>query len=62
MAMMPTRSACMPMLGRSDEFRPTLARLVAAGGWEPTFVFRLGYAARRAPHSPRRPLSHVLAR
>jgi nitroreductase len=48
------------MLGKPDEFGPALARLARAYGWEPTFVFRLGYAAREAPHSPRRPLAAVL--
>jgi nitroreductase len=48
------------MLGRSDEFGPSLAALARAEGWEPTFVFRLGYAQREAPRSPRRPLSDVV--
>jgi hypothetical protein len=48
------------MLGRQDEFGSALARLASASGWEPTFVFRLGYAAREAPRSPRRPLADVL--
>jgi hypothetical protein len=45
------------MLGRQDEFGPSLAKLARAGGWEPTFVFRLGYAVREEPRSPRRPLA-----
>lgn len=48
------------MLGRNDEFRPALATLAGAQGWESTFVFRLGYARREAPRSPRRPLSEVV--
>jgi hypothetical protein len=48
-------------LSRQDEFGPALARLARAGGWEPTFVFRLGYAVREAPRSPRRPLESVVA-
>ena len=48
------------MLGRNDDFRSALAALARAKGWEPTFVFRLGYATREAPRSPRRPLSDVL--
>jgi hypothetical protein len=48
------------MLGRNDEFRPALVKLARVGGWEPTFVFRLGYARRQAPRSPRRPLSDVV--
>jgi nitroreductase len=47
------------MLSRQDEFGPALARLTRADGWEPTFVFRLGYAVREAPRSPRRPLEAV---
>jgi hypothetical protein len=42
------------MLGRRDEFGPALTILVRAERWEPTFVFRLGYATREAPRSPRR--------
>ena len=48
------------MLGRQDEFGPSLAKLARASGWEPTFVFRLGYAVREAPRSPRRPLADVV--
>jgi nitroreductase len=48
------------MLGRMDEFRLGLATLLREGSWEPTFVFRLGYADRDAPHSPRRPLEDVV--
>jgi nitroreductase len=49
------------MLGRADEFGPALAALARVEGWEPTFVFRLGYARRPAPRSPRRPLGEVVA-
>ncbi len=48
------------MLGRKDEFGPALAKLHKMGGWEPTFVFRMGYAESDALPSPRRPLSDVL--
>jgi nitroreductase len=48
------------MLGRNDEFGPALAALARAEGWEPTFVFRLGYAECEAPRSPRRPLPDVI--
>src|SRR5262245_31742353 len=48
------------MLGRRDEFGPALTALTAAVGWQPTFVFRVGYATREAPRSPRRPLSEVV--
>jgi nitroreductase len=47
------------MLGKNDEFGPALARLADANGWEPTFLFRLGYAEHEAPRSPRRPLLEV---
>jgi hypothetical protein len=50
------------MLGRTDEFGPALGALARSAGWEPTFVFRLGYAVREAPRSPRRPLSDVIRR
>lgn len=48
------------MLGRADEFGPGLAACSGESQWEPTFVFRLGYAERQAPHSPRRPLENVM--
>jgi nitroreductase len=48
------------MLGRSDEFGPALARFSRSDGWEPTFIFRLGYGRREPPHSPRRPLDEVV--
>ena len=48
------------MLGKQDEFGPALAKLAHANGWEPTFVFRLGYAEREAPRSPKRPLVNVV--
>ena len=48
------------MLGRADEFGPGLASCSGENEWEPTFVFRLGYAERQAPHSPRRPLENVM--
>ena len=48
------------MLGRADEFGPGLASCSGENEWEPTFVFRLGYAERQAPHSPRRALEDVM--
>lgn len=48
------------MLGKNDDFSPALASMARKAGWEPTFVFRLGYARRGAPRSPRRPLSDVV--
>lgn len=50
------------MQGRQDEFGPTLVELARTSGGEPTFVFRLGYAEREAPRSPRRPLADVVKR
>lgn len=50
------------MLGRQDDFGPTLVELARTSGGEPTFVFRLGYAEREAPRSPRRPLADVVRR
>jgi len=48
------------MIGKNDSFGPAIVKLVAAPGWEPTFVFRLGVAERPAGPSPRRALSEVL--
>jgi nitroreductase len=48
------------MLGRQDEFASGLATLSGDNRWEPTFVFRLGYAEREAPHSPRRLFEDVV--
>lgn len=47
-------------LGRPDSFDTALAKLAGAPGWEPTFVFRLGFAARPAGPSPRRGVAEVL--
>lgn len=50
------------MLGRKDAYEPALLKFANVSGWEPTFVFRLGYAERPALPSPRRPLDDVLIR
>jgi hypothetical protein len=50
------------MLGRKDMFGPALGNLANLPGWEPTFVFRMGYAEREALPSPRRPLADVIVR
>jgi hypothetical protein len=50
------------MLGRSDALGPALAKLADPTGWEPTFVFRMGYAEHDALPSPRRPLCDVIVR
>jgi len=47
------------MLGRTDTFKLALAKLARMDGWEPTFVFRIGYAEQEAPRSPRRALEDV---
>jgi hypothetical protein len=49
------------MLARNDEFGRALAAFAGVRGWEPTFVFRLGYANRAAAPSPRRPLEDVVS-
>ncbi|MGA7710514.1 MAG: hypothetical protein WCA81_01330 [Rhizomicrobium sp.] len=48
------------MLGRPDVFKSALMKLAGSKDWEPTFVFRLGYAEHPALPSPRRPLDDVL--
>jgi nitroreductase len=47
-------------LGRADTYQNDLVKLANAPGWQPTFVFRLGFAQNPAPLSPRRPLSDVM--
>ncbi|MBS0473072.1 MAG: hypothetical protein JSR60_18525 [Proteobacteria bacterium] len=49
-------------LGRGDSYRKALMDLTRSGGFEATFVFRLGYAEKPAPLSPRRPLDDVIKR
>jgi len=46
--------------GRSRVTEPKLAALIGDTIWQPTFMFRMGYAARSAPASPRRGLAQVL--
>jgi len=48
------------MLGRADEFGPELKKSAPEKGWEPTFAFRIGFAERPAPPSPRRALEDVV--
>jgi hypothetical protein len=48
------------MRGGSDNFGPAMAKFAGMPGWEPTFMFRLGWADRIAGPSPRRPLNEVL--
>jgi nitroreductase len=47
-------------LARPSLSAALLSRLVGTAGWAPTFAFRVGYATREVPHSPRRPLASVL--
>ena len=47
-------------LGRPDNYQRALVTLAKADGWQPTFVFRLGFAEKPAPLSPRRPLEDVM--
>jgi hypothetical protein len=47
-------------LGRPDTWQNDLVKRAAAPGWQPTFVFRLGFAEKPAPPSPRRPLPMVM--
>jgi hypothetical protein len=48
------------MLGRADTYKHDLQKLTGAGDGEATFTFRLGYAEKPAPLSPRRPLEAVI--
>ncbi len=47
-------------LGRPDTYQNALVKLAKTPGWQPTFTFRLGYAEKPAPPSPRRPLDDVM--
>jgi nitroreductase len=47
-------------LGRADSYQDALLKLARTPNWQPTFVFRLGFAEKPAPLSPRRPLSDVM--
>jgi nitroreductase len=49
-------------LRRADSYRKALMALARSSDFEPTFVFRLGYAQKPAPPSPRRPLDDVIKR
>jgi hypothetical protein len=46
--------------GRPRVTEPKLDALIDEAGWQPTFMFRMGYAAAHAPASPRRSLPQVL--
>jgi len=46
--------------GRPRVTEPKLAALTGDSSWQPTFMFRMGYAAKAAPASPRRGLEMVL--
>ena len=47
------------VLGRPPAFAPKLAQLLDAPGREPLASFRIGYPARHARRSPRRPVAQV---
>jgi len=47
-------------LGHPDNYQAALLKLANQTGWQPTFVFRLGYAEKPALPSPRRPLEDVM--
>jgi nitroreductase len=46
--------------GRPSVTEPKLNAIIGEAGWQPTFMFRMGYAAKHAPASPRRSLAQVL--
>jgi hypothetical protein len=48
------------IVGKPDTFSASLTKLAGAAPWQPTFVFRLGFAERAATPSPRRALDEVL--
>lgn len=47
-------------LGQAPRAATTLARIIGEKSGPPTFAFRLGYAAREAGASPRRPVEQVV--
>lgn len=48
------------VLGRQDFYKSALTGLTDWKDWDATFVFRLGFAERPGPLTPRRPLADVL--
>jgi hypothetical protein len=48
------------MLGRPDNLASVVAKFGGVPGWEPTFMFRMGFADRAASPSPRRAVREVL--
>jgi hypothetical protein len=48
--------------GRAPGAARVLAELTGDPAWRPTFAFRMGFAARAAPPSPRRPVDAVVLR
>jgi hypothetical protein len=46
--------------GRPRVTEPKLAALIGDTSWQPTFMFRMGYAVRSGCTSPRRDLAQVL--
>jgi len=47
-------------LHQEPEAMAELSELIGEDGWQPTFMFRLGYPVRQVSPSPRRPVSDVL--
>ena len=47
-------------LGRPDTYQAAILKLAGQTDWQPTFVFRLGYAETPALPSPRRRLEDVM--
>jgi nitroreductase len=48
------------VLGRQDAYKQALAEIAGLKDWDPTFVFRIGYAERAAALSPRRHFEDVV--
>lgn len=50
------------LLGRQNDYAREMRKIAGIASGDPAFVFRLGYAARPAPASPRRIFADVLMR
>jgi nitroreductase len=48
------------LLNQQPQAMADLSALVGENGWQPTFMFRLGYPVRQVSPSPRRPVNDVL--
>ncbi len=47
-------------LNQEPQAMAELSELIGENGWQPTFMFRLGYPVRQVSPSPRRPVNDVL--